>query len=245
MINQRDKGYSFVNGYLTIYKSFDKIYNKLELINFNSDTIYFASNDKLGNIPEFIKKIIFCELSREPDDIPNSVEHLEFLGKFDHPLNNLPSSIKSIKLGNQFNKPLNNLPQFVEKLVLGGNFNHTLCNLPKSINYLEICIGPQNFQTLKTIPDTITHLVLDLTCLYPFANKILLSNSITHLRIKGSHNYDKIIIPNNITHLHLPHGFDKPLNNLPDSIEYISVGRSFKKTKFYYQCKYKGIMHFF
>ena len=245
MINQ---GYRLAGDKIYIYSSFDKIYGQINFKeNFYSDTIYFDSNDELGNMPQVIKKIIFEEnFLREPNDIPDSVEHIEFHDNFNNPMDNLPSSIKTIKLGNNFNQPVNCLPLCVEKIILGRRFQQDLSNLPKSIYRLELYISDLNDKIINSIPHTITYLVLDMFVFrYDVEYKrVALKDSITHLRIKKSLPYKKIILPQNITHLHLPENFDFVLENLPSSIQYISIGKAYKKTRHYYKCQYKDIIHF-
>ena len=59
------------------------------------------------------------------ENLPNSVEEIEFSYYFDLELLNLPNSIKKISFKNciDYDKELNCLPEFVEYLELNNNYD--------------------------------------------------------------------------------------------------------------------------
>ena len=70
------------------------------------------------------------------ENLPNSIEELEFGYDFDLELDNLPSSIKKIIFNKHccYTKSLNNLPNSISLLILPEKYNLKIANIPVKIN---------------------------------------------------------------------------------------------------------------
>jgi hypothetical protein len=105
----------------------------------------YKFNEKL-DIPYNIKSIYLdCNNQYIINNLPNSIEELEFGYYFNLELNDLPSSIKKIVFNkyNNYNKPLNNLPKNVELLKLSPEYNLQITNIP---NKLKKIICSKNYE---------------------------------------------------------------------------------------------------
>ena len=92
-------------------------------------------------LPSNIKHLVlYCDNQNLINNIPNSIEELEFNGVFTLPLENLPNSIKKISFGNlsQYNCSLNNLPRSLEQLTLSTNYKIKLKNIPQNCKIIYL-----------------------------------------------------------------------------------------------------------
>ena len=90
-----------------------------------------------------------CKFNHTLDNLPNSIEEINFGLHFNLELNNLPNSIKIIKFNfnSEYNKELNNLPFQLEILELPKKYNKEIKNINPD------CIDiKQDFETKSQYP---------------------------------------------------------------------------------------------
>ena len=90
----------------------------------------------LSNI-KYIK--LNCNNINIIENLPNSVEEIEFGSNFNLELNNLPNSIKKISFNyfSNYNKELNCLPEFIEYLELGKYYNKKISKFPLNLKTIK------------------------------------------------------------------------------------------------------------
>lgn len=111
-------------------------------------------------IPSNIKSVYFYEYSDLLEELPYTIENIEILKCFNHPVDKLHSNLKSLSLGWNFNQSIDNLPSSLEKIVLGINFNHSINNLPSNVKFLYISNPNYNYETIKKLPKSLIFLQL-------------------------------------------------------------------------------------
>ena len=121
--------------------TFGDHFNKQVIIPENVTHLTFGWNfNQQVNLPNIKYLEIDCNNIDIIENLPNSVEEIEFDYYFDLELFNLPNSIKKISfIGyyNKYNKELNCLPEFVEYLELCKYY------------YKKISKFPLNLKTIK------------------------------------------------------------------------------------------------
>jgi hypothetical protein len=137
----------------------DTLNNKSFYIPNNIKNILHIKDFCLSSLQNFnciINHIIFYEGENYNIDalnnLPNSIEYIDFPCIYPFMLDNLPNSIKSINIygldkqtyncvsyDDFFDNPINNLPKNLKELKIeSGRFNQTLDNLPDNLETLEI-----------------------------------------------------------------------------------------------------------
>lgn len=141
-----------------------------------------------------------CKDNNCPRNLPNSLTHLIFIGKFNQSIDNLPNSLTHLSLSIYFNKPVENLPSSLTYLKFSHYFNQPVDNLPKNLTYLEL--GCKFKQTLLNLPKTIEELSY---CSCSEINEV--SPEIENL----------------IINFHDNPRYNKPINNLSSNVKIITI----------------------
>ena len=131
------------------------------------------------------------------NSLPNSITHLTFGGCFNRLLSidDLPNSITHLTFGHIFNQTIARdvLPKSITHLTFGDSFDQPINdnNLPQFMTHLKV--GDHFVQSLRHLPDSITHLTLNyISVVTDFRNNEMsnigrincnFKNSITHLTI--------------------------------------------------------------
>jgi hypothetical protein len=107
----------------------------------NTLDICWYFNEKLKNIPEDTKNIIFDNdsiFNHKIDIFPQNLTHLTFGEDFNQKVNILPKNLIYLTFGEMFNQKIDNLPKNLTCLVFGCSFNQKVNNLPKTIKKLSL-----------------------------------------------------------------------------------------------------------
>ena len=91
------------------------------------------------NLPNIKYIKLDCDNINLIENLPNSVEEIEFSYNFNLELHNLPNSIKKISfhLYSNYNKELNCLPEFIEYLELGKYYNKNISKFPLNLKTIK------------------------------------------------------------------------------------------------------------
>lgn len=117
------------------------------------------TKDIIDNIPQSVERIDFLgNFNHTVDHLPHSLTHLYFGKHFNQIVDHLPSSIIDLTFGENFNQPVDHLPSSLLSLEFGQNFNQKVDHLPSSLTYLTF--GDEFNQSISNLPHSLTHLVL-------------------------------------------------------------------------------------
>jgi hypothetical protein len=142
------------------------------------------------------------------NNLPKTLEYLEFNSKISTYIGDLPSSIKEIKFGYNFNRKVDNLPKFVKILRFGMGFNQCVDHLPENVTHIYfdtlfnqpinnlpqsvrlLSLGYSFDQTLMNIPKSVK------TVMFPDGRACLLedlNDTVTNLYINRSKICDELL----------------------------------------------------
>lgn len=202
----------------------------------------YLYNKTISNIiPEGIRKIIFANFQRNPDEFDSSVSKASEMGllidipnQFNQPFifenNPLPETIEEIYFGDSFNQPicsncknhqnckrLNNKIRFLK---FGYKFNQQVNCLP--LNLIELKLHGDFNQLIDNLPITLKKLTIEGNFNLPIDN---LPNGLEELNLKlNNFNYPIDFLPESLIELSLNSlNFDKPIDNLPQKIRHIAL----------------------
>ena len=107
--------------------------------------IHYTFNEKLKDLPEETKIIIFDEeypnysnFNQTVDKLPQNITHLTFGFRFNQKVDKLPQSITHLTFSWVFDQTVDNLPQNLTHLTFGYDFNQKVDNLPFLVKKIKI-----------------------------------------------------------------------------------------------------------
>jgi len=243
------------------YVPYQLIFYKLDLpknLPEGLETIQFGGNGNqfdFVNLPISVKTILNCENKKLSENLPDSIERIQFNFSNNKPLpNHLPKSLKRIEFSWCYNQPIStDLPETLETIIFGECYNQPLPdNLPKSLKHISF--GDDFNQSIEhTLPDSIEKIrlgtrfnqtidfkhfkslkIIEFCC----SNKKVqffknLPDSLEELYINQRHARvltEKLPkkLPPFLKSLHFYHEFNEPLEiKLPQTLKTIRFGKKF------------------
>lgn len=197
-----------------MYKVFDKDYNSLTHLEFDSEF-----NQYINIFPSNIIVLKFgMQFNQHINELPHNLKELIFndTSDFNQYLPELPISLKHLKLGNCFNKKISKLPNKLVKLIINNHkYNHEL-KLPKSIKVLIIpkCDNTNLIKCKKLKCDNNIENISD--------NLI----NLKHLEFTDKFNEPISKFPPNLVKLKFSYNFNNKISNLPQTLKLLDLGNS-------------------
>lgn len=89
-----------------------------------------------------LKKLSINDLQIQPNVLPEGLEELELIGRYNQPIlfQSIPKTVKKITFGDKFNQYLDMLPDNIEIIHLGKGYTHLIVGqiLPKNIKEIHL-----------------------------------------------------------------------------------------------------------
>ncbi len=182
-------------------------------------------NQPVDNLPKQLKFVVFGgNFNQNLDNLPTSLKSLLLVccSKFKHNLDSLPTSLNYFRMSfvkRMLDVGIDNLPQQLTQLELIYIPTKSLDYIPNSVKKLYAAGIPTN---LDNLPDTITHITLDI--LHP-PHLDNLPNNLTHLTLICDTSKLKLDhLPNKLTHLQIRNiTVNLFLDHLPESLTHLTI----------------------
>ena len=124
---------------------------------------------------QLIKLILGCWFNSKVNNLPSTLEYLEFGELFNQNVDNLPNGLKYIIFGHKFNMNVDKLPSTIIKIVFGKCFNKSIDDLPNSVHKIYFPKSKSDFtQSLDNLVDSVK--ILELSPCYKLPINILPNN---------------------------------------------------------------------